>query len=268
MSYCSKCGASLADDAKYCTACGEIAEPPAPQPDKNKIAELISAFTGNLFITICLLTILATAFSFNLVNILFTVFCCIIYFNAKNNKLNVPMMRAVSGTVFVNRVFCFIGAISLLVAAALIFILAFALPPEIAGDITDLCTKLMAGLTQSNLPRFVIGIIEKLFAYGIKEMLCGIAGWIATLGVYLLTLGLLWGGIHKFTKELYTKAETGDFALENAEKGASSMMAVGVITAVFAIFEFTISFNSTVPSLLIAAAMISGSMFVKKNFRQ
>ncbi len=257
----------MEEGAKFCTSCGEPAGAGAP-PEESKPSALASAFAGNLFLAICVLISIATVLMFDLVHVLFAIFCWVIYYSAKKDELNVPMMRAVSGTVFAGRIIYFIGAITLLLCAGIVMLCAVLIPPEIVGEIQAQYAELIAILEQEGVPAYAIEIVMGLLSYGIKELLGMLAGFLAGMGAYLLVLGILWGGIHKFTKELYTTAETGATEFANAKKCATCMMAAGVVMAVFALFEVAISFSSTIPALLTAATMIVGSVFVKDNFKE
>ncbi len=273
MIYCTQCGAANADDAGFCTSCGapisasNPVETQNPQPQsENKKSALVSAFSGNLFLAICVLISIATAISFDAVHLLFAIFCWIIYYNAKKDELSVPMMRAVSGTVFAGRIIYFVGAAALLFSAGIVLLCALVIPPEVVAEIQSAYGELIAILEQEGVPAYALEIVMGLLGYGIKKLLGLLVGFLATMGVYLLALGIIWGGIHKFTKELYTKAETGAQELVHAKKCATCMMVAGVVMAAFALFEVAISFSSTVPALLTAATMIVGSVFVKNNF--
>ncbi len=267
MSYCSKCGASNEDGAVFCAACGEpigISVPPAEENDKTA---LLTAFSGTHFLAICILITIATVMSFGIVQLLFAVFCWMIYSNAKSGQLNVPMLRNVSGTVFAGKVIFIVCSVLLFFCAGIIYLCALVIPPEIAGEFSQMYDQIMEIFRQEGLPELWNKLFAGLLSSGIKSFFKAMAGTIAGLAAYMLCQGILFGGAHKTAKELYSKAEVGDMRLESAGKGIACMMIAGVVTGVFALLESSISFTSVIPSLCNAAALIIGALFIKKYFK-
>lgn len=206
MKKCWKCGTENDDGASLCSSCGEyIGSVALPEDGASDTFALTNAFSSNLFLAICVLVTLSTLISFGLIQLLFAIFCWIIYSKAKSGSIDAQSMRSVSGTVYASRVICFVCGMLLSVCSAVLFGFANAMPQEFIDEFPNAMSEILAEFEQNSLPQESISILEGLVEFGIKEAVIYCAISILVIAVVCIIEGFIWGGIHKFTKELYAK---------------------------------------------------------------
>lgn len=267
MKKCYKCGAENDDGAILCSSCGEyLGSVVLPEDDLLDTLALTNAFSGKLFLSICVMVTISTLLSFGLMQLLFTIFCWIIYSKAKSGSIDAQTMRSVSGTVYASRVISFVCAALMFVCAGIVLACALAIPAEAYDEFPNIQAEIIAELQTQELPEEVMDMTLKLLEFGLKNLFAVAIGWCAVVGAYLLCCGFLWGGIHKFAKELYTKVPLGETSIDSASKGSVCLMVSGVIAGLSALAQSSSSVISMLATGLMSAAMIVGAVFIKKNF--
>lgn len=267
MKKCWKCGTENDDGASLCSSCGEyIGSVALPEDGASDTFALTNAFSSNLFLAICVLVTLSTLISFGLIQLLFAIFCWIIYSKAKSGSIDAQSMRSVSGTVYASRVICFVCGALMFVCAGIVLACALAIPAEAYEEFPNIQAEIIAELQTQELPKEVMDMTLKLLEFGLKNLFAVAIGWCAVFGAYLLCCGYIWGGIHKFTKELYAKAPLGESSIDSTSKGFACMIILGVVGAIGSLSSMSMSFKSALGAGLLAAATIIGAVFIKKNF--
>lgn len=262
--FCPNCGHDRDENNKFCTNCGFRFEDPAPEgPVRGTgfAAKVTEILKSDLFLVMCILYTGAAVFSaaggaINVFATLFSVFFWILFSAARSkNTSDVKNLRAVSGTVFAQRVVFWV-LFGMMVFCSVIFFIgsAFVDGTEIAAELNEATN----------------GMITFDFSEGITDgtvifILCGVFALIVAAGILVINL-LVFKNIHRFTKSLYPSVATDCDAVAGANAARIALLVIGIITAVSAVFGMGEGFVSIACGSCYAAGRIVASVIIKQNF--
>lgn len=264
---CNHCGQEITENAAFCTNCGmSVCTPPQQdtdyQPPVNPTyARALSMMQDGMLLPICILMTVATATgvlcrSFNVIQILFTIFLWLVWSKAKKNVLDTVNMRRVSGCVFAMEVIYWVC----IVIYSLIATMCLAFLPY-----------LLQYFEKYGFPysfNFGVGVPDGLFAsLTVSVILTIIVGILIVMAVVMLVINLFGiRNIHKFTKSLYMSAEHGGYPPEKIHTAKNWIMVLGILQAISALSNVDTSVWAAASSGCAAAAMIMLSILIGKYF--
>ncbi len=285
--FCRNCGTELDDGTAFCPRCGSCQATNAPSTENNthydtqsnqnsqgyeqhganmppvddtpiySVHPIVSTFSSGMFLALCTLLLIATVFSFNLISLLLTIFCFLIYSTAKKGFVNVDNMRNVSGTLYAGKILAWVGFGFLIFFSIIIFITRnsiteFITSPEFRSELAE---------QLKILPADEAAEIQAIFNSGNWSSLILTAGimlllYSLLLGVYAYAMGIL----HKFAKALYRN----EYSMELERKAFPWLIYIAVFNAINVFSSFS-DIRTLIGSLSMLAAIIIGCILIRRG---
>ncbi len=284
---CNNCDFESQNNFAFCPQCGaaqgnmpqnepEMTQAPAPAPEaqifytptpQNTAANtgtvserILTALKDNLFLTLCILFSVSTAFSIfsgsiSVINILFTVFLWLTYSKAYNGIASKEYLRFTSGTVFASYIVNYVIAGALAFVGLLVMIFG--------ASSSGLMAKIMQYISY-----------ESGFGYGnlagglmtAAAILIGVVFIIAAAAVAVVNF-FATHNIHLFTQSVYKSLEKGEPCFVKTNTAQIWLMVLGILSALGAVSSlFSGNLISFIASGSGAAAEIIASIMIKKYF--
>lgn len=271
---CVFCGAEIDDAAAFCPNCGrQLRENTVPvtgtvvNPDGTPVSGGFRAHLLNqdkaLLLVLAILSTVSAGASFiagglstiPLFPVLYTIFLWLIYSKFSAGEIHSKAIRWVSGTVFAEYVFAWIGAV-ILGLAGLILLLG--------GSVLGIGTSVLDEIMDSAELSEPLSSLLLLIPGGITAV-------IMVLGIGLLVAAVLTAlfnqlgtrKIHRFVQSLYQSAENDRSWLVDPKAAATWMLVFGIFEAISAVSVGGLGLLAVGCS---AAAHIVGYVIVKKAF--
>ena len=277
---CNHCGYENNDNFTFCPQCSKeteqqcatenstvsdaIAGTEMPQFTVNPAAEhVLKALKDKLFLTICILFTVSTALtvfsgSFNVINILLTIFLWLTYSQAQKDNADAEHLRFISGTVYALYVIFFVAAV-LFVLCGLIFIFIGGAFSYNTASLNEIFSEMNITLNISGIPLDLLPTHYYVVLFGVIFI---IGGLITTI---LNILGI--GSIHKFIRSVYRSINAGQILVEKNVAAQKWLMVFGILEAIECISSLSNQTSLALYSgIAMASALIVCSVLVKKHF--
>lgn len=268
---CNKCGFEREEDFVFCPNCGckagenadtsaEItADTPAVESFTEKVHKMLNS---SMFLCICILESVYTAFSFAsknipLINILMTIFLWLVFSSAKKGFADYGKMRCISGTVFAGYVINWVvsGLLILLGLISSVAVSYLTTAPELTSSIEDFMNRQFG-----NYGRLVSSLLS------LSAVLIAAVFLIAAAIIIIFNcIGIR--SIHKFIQSLYKSLEAGAPALIKCKAASGWLMTFGIFAGISAFYSIS-SFTSFIASGSLSAMLIISSILIKKSFAE
>ncbi len=270
---CNRCGHEQENDFIFCPTCG-FETPTAPLYDEHNTRvssnpafhHLSNAFKDSLFLVFCILMTascgisLVSGESFDIINILLTIFSWLTFTSAKSGTLDSSKIKNISGTVYANFIIACITSALLLIGAVMMFVsIGFI---NAGGDFRDVFDE----ETIKQLSFFGLDNFNVLLAIMIACMVL-----VAIIHLIIAVLGIRI--IHKFVQSLYQSVDAGCISFINCRAAGNWLIFFGIASFFYSSPTAFSSEGYGVVAALVAqacqtAAMIVLGLFVKKHFSE
>ena len=257
---CNNCGFEAVESFEFCPNCGTAVNLPEAV-SLNPAADIVlAALKDKLFLVICILMTVSTAFSLvagslPVIEILITIFLWLTYAKSLKDIAAENHLRCVSGSVYANYVIRNVAAIIIIVCGVIFGAVLGTLNyteilNALATDYGEIASQI------ESLPESILEIIG--FIIGFVFVIIGV--------VYLLINILGMRKIHRFAKSVYQSIDLRTPAFEYAVAAKNWLIFFSVMSAISALSSITEGVIVAIASLCSVATMVIAVILISKYF--
>lgn len=265
---CNRCGHEQEFDFIFCPICG-FETPTAPLYDEQNTRvssnpafhHLSNAFKDTLFLVFCILMTASCGISliggesFDIINILLTIFSWLAFTSAKSGTLDSSKIKNISGTIYAYYIISYVASIILIICSFMLVLSGGLIYSSVSPAEVE-------AIAEEVYPRYPFLSYDPTDYADIFMILAIVMGAFSIILLILTIFGTRY--IHKFVKSTYQSMDAGCISYEAASAAANWLIAFGVIHILSTFSIFTLPALSA--NVLYATALIVAGVFVNKHF--